>query len=168
VTGSADRTMRQWDIETGSCLLYIDVGWSALRGRPSLSGVFNTLNEPFVGALQFWDYALCSGTADGIIRMWDLRTGQTHRALSGHTGPINCLQFDQFNVISGSQDGTIRIWDLRSGETFDTIHFERPVTSLQFDDTKILCAAGDNEVKVSNISNKLLLPNPNRLICSCW
>jgi len=25
----------------------------------------------YVGSLQFWQYALCSGTIDGAIRMWD-------------------------------------------------------------------------------------------------
>ena len=27
--------------------------------------------EDFVGAVQFWGYALVSGSADGAVRMWD-------------------------------------------------------------------------------------------------
>ncbi|RKP08336.1 WD40-repeat-containing domain protein, partial [Thamnocephalis sphaerospora] len=150
VSGSADRTMRQWDLNTETCVLHMDAWWAAHGARPPPSSEYALTGSGFVGALQSWQFALCSGTADGVIRMWDLRTGQPHRALTGHTGAINCLQFDQHNVVSGGQDGTVRIWDLRTGETFDTVHFDRPVTALQFDDVKILCAAGDNEVKIYN------------------
>lgn len=27
--------------------------------------------EDFVGGIQFWGYALASGTRDGCVRMWD-------------------------------------------------------------------------------------------------
>ncbi|KAI9592554.1 WD40-repeat-containing domain protein [Syncephalis fuscata] len=153
VSGSADRTLRQWDLATGTCVLHMDAWWAAHGARPPPSNAYASSSDSFVGALQFWQYALCSGTADGIIRMWDLRTGQTHRTLSGHAGPVNCLQFDQRSVVSGGQDGTIKIWDLRTGEVFDTVNFERPVTSLQFDDAKVLCTAGDSEVKIYHRAN---------------
>lgn len=38
-----------------------------------------------------------------------VRTGQAHRTLPGHTGPITCLQFDEVHLASGSQDKTIRV-----------------------------------------------------------
>ena len=40
----------------------------------------------FVGAVQVFDAALACGTADGMVRLWDLRSGQVHRSLVGHTG----------------------------------------------------------------------------------
>lgn len=38
-----------------------------------------------------------------------VRTGQSHRTLTGHTGAINVLQFDETNVVTGSTDKTIRV-----------------------------------------------------------
>jgi WD40 repeat protein len=44
------------------------------------------------------------GDADDSVR-----TGQAHRTLTGHTGPVTCLQFDEMNIITGSLDKTIRV-----------------------------------------------------------
>ena len=77
-----------------------------------------------------------------------VRTGQAHRTLLGHTGPITCLQFDEMHIATGSLDKTLRLWDLRTGGVIETMHLDYPVTSLQFDTRKIVAAAGDNGAKV--------------------
>ena len=38
-----------------------------------------------------------------------VRTGQPHRTLLGHTGPVTCLQFDELHVVSGSLDKSLRV-----------------------------------------------------------
>ncbi|GAA5935002.1 hypothetical protein JCM3775_004673 [Rhodotorula graminis] len=108
------------------------------------------LYDDFVGGVMFWGYALASGTRDGCVRMWDMRTGQAHRTLVGHTGPVTCLQFDEYHLVSGSLDRTIRIWDLRTGSISDTLRYDHTITSLQFDSRKVLCTAGGNDVSVYN------------------
>ena len=65
--------------------------------------------QDFVGAVQFWGYALVSGSGDGAVRMWDMRTGQAHRTLVGHTAPVTCLQFDELHVVTGGLDKTVRV-----------------------------------------------------------
>lgn len=174
VSGASDKTLRQWDLSTGQCVLTMDILW-AISHPPSLhssysdlgstinitSGAFAVPTPPyadgswemyqdFVGAVQFWGYALVSGSGDGCVRMWDMRTGQAHRTLVGHTGPVTCLQFDEMHVVSGSLDKSLRVWDLRTGNTSETIKFEYPVTDLQFDTRKIVAACGENGVKIYN------------------
>ncbi|KAI7859546.1 WD40-repeat-containing domain protein [Circinella umbellata] len=167
VSGSNDKTMKQWDLETQQCVLTLDVmwasnsagsgssssGWRSMKSLDqwSLDGI-SSYFEPsdFVGALQFWNFALASGTIDGKLRMWDLRTGQAHRTLPGHTGPITCLQFDEVHLVSGSTDKTVRIWDLRTGSVFDTLSFNSPVSSLQFDSGRIISSNATENIDIYN------------------
>ena len=164
VSGASDKTLRQWDLNTGQCVLTMDILWaisnpasshtpsmngggmphsprgsllgagslgnasSSLSGSPILSSInLNSLTgnfshptpaysdgtwemyQDFVGGVQFWGYALASGSGDGGVRMWDMRTGQAHRTLLGHTAPVTCLQFDETHVISGALDRTIKV-----------------------------------------------------------
>ncbi|KAF1798325.1 WD40-repeat-containing domain protein [Mucor lusitanicus] len=156
VSGSNDKTIRQWDLETQQCVLTLDVMWASKNGGGIVDSWLDTAMNygyaahDFVGALQFWDFALASGTSDGKIRMWDLRTGQAHRTLPGHSAPITCLQFDQVHLVSGSLDKTIRIWDLRTGSVFDTLTYTTPVSSLQFDASKIISSGTSNTIDVYN------------------
>lgn len=210
VTGASDKTLRQWDLNTGQCVLTMDILWaisnptssqslmpdptpssdeilgSPVRDRNSRSSLGGSSSVPgsriasgaaplmadknfsgpfsyptpafadgswemyqdFVGGVQFWGYALASGSGDGAVRMWDMRTGQAHRTLHGHTGPVTSLQFDETHVVSASLDRSVRIWDLRTGAISETIRFDYPVTDVQFDSRKIVAATGENQVKV--------------------
>lgn len=38
-----------------------------------------------------------------------MRSGQVHRSLVGHTGPVTCLQFDDVHLVTGSLDRSIRV-----------------------------------------------------------
>lgn len=139
VSGSADKTLRQWDLGTGRCVQTMDVMWAAAQAAININipaagtnNNTNTLfgapindastsaswrqpgrtpdsNADFVGAVQCFDAALACGTADGMVRLWDLRSGQVHRSLVGHTGPVTCLQFDDVHMVTGSLDRSVRV-----------------------------------------------------------
>ncbi|KAL8807924.1 MAG: hypothetical protein Q9182_000390 [Xanthomendoza sp. 2 TL-2023] len=157
VSGSADKTLRQWDLVKGRCVQTLDVLWAAAQatatmnssdGRWRTTGRLPEASADFVGALQCFDAALACGTADGMVRLWDLRSGQVHRSLVGHTGPVTCLQFDDVHLVTGSLDRSIRIWDLRTGSIHDAYAYDNPVTSMMFDSRRITSAAGENVVKI--------------------
>ena len=117
VSGSADKTLRQWDLVKGRCVQTLDVLWAAAQASATMNsndgqwrttGRLPDASADFVGALQCFDAALACGTADGMVRLWDLRSGQVHRSLVGHTGPVTCLQFDDIHLVTGSLDRSIR------------------------------------------------------------
>jgi mitochondrial division protein 1 len=120
VSGSADKTLRQWDLEKGRCVQTLDVLWAAAQADATLGseqsgkwrqtgGRLPDATADFVGALQVFDAALACGTADGMVRLWDLRSGHVHRSLVGHTGPISALQFDDVHLVTASLDRSIRV-----------------------------------------------------------
>ncbi|KAI0823146.1 WD40 repeat-like protein [Trametes gibbosa] len=177
VTGASDKTMRQWDLNTGQCVMTMDILWAISHpqtsapgailpghlfpGAAAAAGTFAVPTPPyadgtwdmyqdFVGSVQFWGYGLVSGSGDGAVRMWDMRTGQPHRTLLGHTAPVTCLQFDELHIVTGSLDKSIRIWDVRTGGIFETLKYDHAVTALQFDTRKIVAATGENGVKIYN------------------
>ncbi|KAJ7171830.1 WD40-repeat-containing domain protein [Mycena crocata] len=176
VTGASDKTLRQWDLTTGQCVMTMDILWAISHPQRNPGGVLPNnmfsgaaasvgtfavptppyadgswdMYEDFVGGVQFWGYGLVSGSGDGAVRMWDMRTGQAHRTLLGHSAPVTCLQFDELHIASGSLDKTIRIWDLRAGGIFETLKYDHPVTALQFDTRKIIAATGENGIKIYN------------------
>jgi division protein 1 len=122
VSGSADKTIRHWDLEKGRCVQTLDVMWAAAQasanstvnsGAWKPAGRASTGSADFVGALQVFESALACGTADGMVRLWDLRSGQVHRSLVGHTGAVTCLQFDDVHLVTGSLDRSIRVSDTR-------------------------------------------------------
>ncbi|KAF2755434.1 WD40 repeat-like protein [Pseudovirgaria hyperparasitica] len=157
VSGSSDKTLRQWDLVKGRCVQTLDVLWAAAQAATTMgssegqwrpTGRQSDSSADFVGALQCFDAALACGTADGIVRLWDLRSGQVHRSLVGHTGPITALQFDDVHMVTGSNDRSIRIWDLRTGSIFDAYAYDNPITGMAFDAKQIVSAAGEDVVKV--------------------
>ncbi|KAK4942698.1 Mitochondrial fission protein [Elasticomyces elasticus] len=157
VSGSADKTLRQWDLVKGRCVQTLDVLWAAAQASSTVgstesqwrpTGRATDASADFVGALQCFDAALACGTADGMVRLWDLRSGQVHRSLVGHTGPVTCLQFDDTHLVTASVDRSVRMWDLRTGTIFDAYAYDSPITSMMFDTRHIVCAAGEDVVKV--------------------
>lgn len=152
VSGSQDRTIRQWDLTSGKCLQTIDISFAGRISQSSSLGSTTMLTptetSPVIGALQCFDAALATGTKDGIVRLWDLRSGQIVRTLEGHTDAITALKFDSKNLVTGSLDRSVRIWDLRTGTLADAFAYDSPVLSLDFDLQNIVVATGEEAIKV--------------------
>lgn len=100
MTGSWDRTIRIWNVETGACV-------SVLRGH-----------ERGVRCIQFDSAKLITGGMDCTLRIWSWRTGQCIRVLEGHRDSVISLAFDKHILASGSADSTIKIWDFNTAECF--------------------------------------------------
>jgi WD40 repeat protein len=77
-----------------------------------------------------------TGSGDETVRVWDLTTGQPHRApLTGHTSGVTTvatltLPDGTPTAITASHDETVRVWDLATGRCRARLPTPLPVTAL--------------------------------------
>lgn len=110
-SGSDDKLIRLWDIETG-------------KSFPTpLQGHHN-----YVYSLAFSPKGnmLVSGSYDEAVFLWDVRTARLMRSLPAHSDPVSGVDFvrDGTLVASCSSDGLIRIWDTSTGQCLKTVVHE--------------------------------------------
>jgi WD40 repeat protein len=144
VSGSADKTVRVWDLKTGKELAcykghtgeILQVAFSADGRRVLSAGADKTVHlwdedakkeaQKFEGhtdkitsiAISADGRRLISGSLDKTVRVWDLETGREISCLKGHTLGVLAvdLSADGMVAISGGQDKTVRVWDVKSGK----------------------------------------------------
>ncbi|XP_071920810.1 transcription initiation factor TFIID subunit 5 isoform X4 [Coffea arabica] len=145
-TGSSDKTVRLWDVQSGECVrIFIGHRSMILSLAMSPDGRY-----------------MASGDEDGTVMMWELASGRCISPLVGHTSCVWTLAFscEGSLLASGSADCTVKLWDvtastkllktednktgsinrLRSLKTLPTK--STPVYSLQFSRRNLLFAAG--------------------------
>ncbi|MFO0937116.1 MAG: protein kinase [Gemmataceae bacterium] len=95
-TCSHDRTVRLWDLESGTCRV--------LRGHP---------DEVFTVTFHPDGTRLASAGRDRAVWLWDVERGEEVARLSGHSNYIRTLAFspDGSSLASSSGDFTVRLWD---------------------------------------------------------
>ncbi len=98
LSGSADKTVRLWDVETGRCVRVLE-GHSA-RVCVAFS--------PEGGSAL-------SGSADNTAQRWDVETGRCMRVLEGHCDVVRSVAFSPNgrHAFSAAINGAMRVWDLR-------------------------------------------------------
>ena len=140
-SGSADDTVRIWNVATGE-----PVG-HPLQGHTSL--VTSVAYSPNGSRIA-------SGSWDRTVRIWDAATGEPVGApLQGHAGVVDSVAYspDGTHIVSGSWDKTVRIWDAATGGLVRTLagHTDK-VFSVAYspDGTHIVSGTWDNHVRIWN------------------
>ncbi|KND90346.1 Pre-mRNA-splicing factor prp46 [Tolypocladium ophioglossoides CBS 100239] len=170
-SGAGDRTIKIWDLATGSLRLTLTGHISTVRGlavSPRHPYLFSCGEDKMV---KCWDletnkvirhyhghlsgvYALSlhptldvlvTGGRDGVARIWDMRTRSNIHVLSGHTqtvADVKCQEADP-QVITASLDSTVRLWDLAAGKAMGVLtHHKKGVRALAVHPTEFTFASG--------------------------
>jgi len=171
VTGSADRTIKVWDLASGQLRL-------TLTGHiEQVTGLAISARSPYMFScgldkqVKCWDleqnkvirnyhghlsgvYSLAlhptldimaTGGRDATCRIWDIRTKLQVFALGGHEDTVSAILTEPTDpqVITASHDKTIRLWDLRKGKTLATLTYhKKSVRALASHPTEHTFASG--------------------------
>ena len=99
VSGSSDRTISLWDIQTGGVI-------RTFHGHTS---------RVYSVSISLDCTMIASGSFDHTIHLWDAQTGECHCIIQGHSGGVYTVCFSPTNpqiLLSASRDGTVRQWDI--------------------------------------------------------
>jgi WD40 repeat protein len=108
VSGSADSSVKIWDLETGREL------WTLPEHEAAVKSV----------AYSPDGRRIVSGAADYAIKLWDVETGEELKSLNGHSNVVNSVAYspDGRFVVSGSADRTVKVWNVETGRNERTFY----------------------------------------------
>jgi WD40 repeat protein len=136
VTGSTDKTIKAWNIESGDCL------------RTFSGHVERVKSVAFHPAGKI----IASGSGDRRIKLWNLDTGECLQTLKGHVDAISSLMFspDGTLLVSSSFDRTIKIWQMSSGLCLHTLQGHTGIVWAAVfspDGTTLVSGGDDNSIR---------------------
>jgi WD40 repeat protein len=145
-SGSADSSVKIWDLETG-----LEI-WTLPEHEAAVRSVAYSPNGKHV----------VSGAADYAVKIWDVESGEELKSLAGHGSVVNSVAYspDGRYVVSGSTDRTVKIWDAESGLNARTLFGHSLwVNAVCYspDGRVIASASRDRTVKLWNAANGDLL-----------
>lgn len=175
VSGSSDKTIRIWDLESGDCIRKF-VGHNA------------TVKSIVVVPKR---KRVVSGALDGSICIWDIESGKCLQTLKEHQASINTVAVtpDNKHIVSGSWDNDIRVWNMESGECTKILKGHQSgvdaiaiaqisnttrIVSISYDNTirlwdpeheKCLKTIDRYEVSMNTIA---FTPDCKNIICGSW
>jgi WD40 repeat protein len=145
VSGSFDKTIKLWQLATGTALQTL---------KDHQKGVF-ALAVSADGKL------LASGSWDELIKLWNLETGTLLENLTQHQASVRSLAIspDSKTLISGSFDRTIVLWHLPDGKVATTITDTEPIAAIALStDGRLLASTGDDgTVKIWSLASGLAI-----------
>jgi len=148
-----DKTIKLWDVDSGSELLSIGQGDKNSLRQAMYKGDINGYRLAVSSVVRSLAFSpdgeqIASGHGSGEIKIWDAATGKQLKTLDGHKNVVTSIAFspDGKQIISGSDDKTIKLWDAMSGTEVATLQgHESWVMSVAFSpDGKQIASRGDD------------------------
>jgi WD40 repeat protein len=135
-SGSADNTVRVWDVASGKETARLQGHGGAVNAVAFSPDGTRLASGSADNTVRVWDVAsgketarlaghdfgvrsrLASGALDTTVRLWDVASGQATARLAGHGDSVLWVAFspDGTRLASGAFDTTVRLWDVASGK----------------------------------------------------
>ncbi|CAM9264942.1 unnamed protein product [Ascophyllum nodosum] len=129
VTGSQDCSIKMWDLHRGC--------WDATTTMMRATSKCNTLDVS-----RTWtdstgvNAVVASGHMDGIVRLWDMRTGSCAQQLQGlHSDQVTSVKFAPGKgnmLLTNSKDSTLKLVDARTNRAVASLSHPNYRTATNF------------------------------------
>jgi len=178
ITGSRDRTIRVWDLNTNRCIKVI--GGPTVRPVPgprtlrtvdypsfhhaeaSVNGtpyghhiyhVPSDFHSASILCLQYDDEILVTGSSDNDLIVWDIKTYEPIQRLKHHQGGVLDVAFDSKHIVSCSKDCTIVVWDRKTLKPLRNLTGHNgPVNAVQLRGNLLVSASGDGVARLWDLT----------------
>jgi len=137
ITVSKDKSWAFHDIKNGQTLVYVK--------NPVVEAAFTCAQLHPDGLI------LGTGTEEGLIRIWDVKTQKNVATFEGHKGKITDLVFSEngYYLATSAEDSVIKLWDLRAPKNIHSLKLDTVVNSLAYDHSgKYLAVGTGSELRV--------------------
>ena len=118
-----------------------------------------TINNSGIESISFSPdgKTLACGSRNGIVYLWDVKSGKRKQAFLRHRGPIFNVQFSaDGNILVSICLHDTNLWDVRSAthkKTFSGYTYPRSAISIN-KDVMMLASAGGDKVRLSDVMTK--------------
>jgi F-box and WD-40 domain protein 1/11 len=176
ITGSRDRTIRVWDVNTLECLKVIGSPENQplappprLEEHPHTVHTIESVNGTIEGesifyspqffhqasilCLQYDHEIMVTGSSDTTCIVWDIKTYEPLAHLTRHTAGVLDICFDDKYIVSCSKDFTICVWSRKTFELVKVLEgHSGPVNAVQMRGDLLVSASGDGNAKLWDLT----------------
>ncbi|MCY3019615.1 MAG: hypothetical protein NTW87_11375, partial [Planctomycetota bacterium] len=174
LSGSEDKALKLWDVESGRELRTFTGHTDYVRGVAFSPDGKRALSGSEDKALKLWDVESgrelrtftghteyvrgvafspdgmrgLSGGDDKTVKLWDVESGRELRTFSGHQEGVLRVAFspDGRRALSGSEDKTLKLWDMESGRELLTLTgHQKAVCDVAFSTDGKLALSGSED-----------------------
>jgi len=182
-SGSMDRTIRLWQLDSGECIGVLEGHTGAVS---SLSlGVKSTnllASGSLDGTVRVWDLdsktcqaclygsskvravrfapdgrTLAVGCDDTTISVWDVETRVCIATMAGSSSSVNCLEFVSSGLLACNSRRNVHLWDVETRQCVGRLEGHQwPVSSLAAspDEKRIAAGSEDGLIRVWDVETR--------------